>query len=129
MKKRKAQALSLDLIMAIFVFTLILIGFFYIVTNMAQNKRIVQVKEENEYISRLFEENASAYSFIQGNRVLYPLLANLTGKNYTDLKTELGILNDFCIYFVDENNNLVKINNKTGIGSPRFFINNTPCGT
>ena len=129
MKKNNAQAISLDLILAIFLFTIIMLGFFYIVSTMTGQKTSTVVKVESEYLPRMLEENASLSSFVEGNKIKVSKLYNLTGKNYTELKNELGIKNDFCIYFVDEEGYLVKINNKTGIGSPRFKINNTPCGS
>jgi hypothetical protein len=127
--KKNTQAISLDLILAIFIFMIIMVGFFYIVNNMTGQKTSTVVKVESEYLPRMLEENSSSTSFVEGNKIKVSALYNLTGKNYTELKNELGMKNDFCIYFVDEEGYLVKINNKTGLGSPRFKINNTPCGS
>ena len=129
MKKKNTQAISLDLILAVFLFMIIITGVFYIVTNMQKNQGSVTVKIESEYLPNMLEENVTANSILVGNKIQAYKLYNLTGKNYTDLKNELGMKNDFCIYFVDEEGYLVKINNKTGLGSPRFKINNTPCGS
>jgi len=128
MKKKNTQAISLDLILAVFLFMIIITGVFYIVSNMQKGQGSVTVKIESEYLPKMLEENVTANSILEGNKIQAYKLYNLTGKNYTELKTELGMKNDFCIYFVDEEGYLVKINNKTGIGSRRFLINNTPCG-
>ena len=126
---KKAQAISIDLLLALFIFMIIMLGFFYFVSNMQKSKIPGIVKQDSEYIVKMVEQNVSGASFLEGNKVKVLKLYNLTGKSYTELKGEMGIVNDFCIYFVDEEGYVVKINNKTGLGSPRFLINNTPCGT
>ena len=127
--KKNTQAISLDLILAVFLFMIIIIGVFYVITNMQKGQGSVTVKIESEYLPQLLEGNVTPNSILEGSKIEAFKLYNLTGKNYSQLKTELGMKNDFCIYFVDEEGYLVKINNKTGIGSPRFKINNTPCGS
>ena len=50
-------------------------------------------------------------------------------KDYAALKNELGLKNDFCIFFYDEDGNPVKIGGKeTGIGSDKLKINGVSCG-
>ena len=53
--------------------------------------------------------------------------------NYRDLKGKLGIKNDFCIYFEDEDGNLVNISDLVGIqvagiGSPNATVSGMMCG-
>ena len=55
-------------------------------------------------------------------------IEQLMKEDYVQLKQELGLKNDFCIYFEDNNGNLIKINDmETGIGSPKVKINGVSC--
>ena len=50
-------------------------------------------------------------------------------KDYEELKSELGLKSDFCIFFQDENGKLVKIDGmKAGIGSEKVKVNGVSCG-
>jgi hypothetical protein len=48
--------------------------------------------------------------------------------DYEEVKSMLGIKNDFCIYFEDANENVMKIDDiNLGIGSSKIYINGEPC--
>ena len=46
--------------------------------------------------------------------------------DYDDLKDSMNIKNEFCVYFEDENGNIVE-GIKT-IGSDKIEVNGKPCG-
>lgn len=62
-------------------------------------------------------------AFIVNNRVDKEKLKNFAKLDYQQIKRLVGAKNDFCIYFEDENGNLIDISEYTGkegigIGSP-----------
>ncbi len=57
-------------------------------------------------------------------------LEQITGMNYMSLKEKLNTDKDFCVYFEDEEGNLIEIKQDVvGIGSGVIEINGKPCGS
>lgn len=55
-------------------------------------------------------------------------IANLESIGYENLKEELGVESDFCIYFEDINGMVVKAGNfNSGLGSNKITVNGEPC--
>ena len=126
---RRAQAISFDLILATFVFVIVLMGLIFVTNVLSKNQRIDDVRRESEYIPDAFAINQTTnLGFLNGNKVDAELLSSLSHRNYSEIKQAIGAKNDFCIYFVDNAGFLIKVNNLSGIGSPRLKINNIPCG-
>ncbi|MBL7056006.1 hypothetical protein ISS07_03795 [Candidatus Woesearchaeota archaeon] len=128
MKKQKAQAWSLDIMLA----TIIFVGtifFFFLVLNNTQDTKTEELKKDAEKITNsVFSENG-ALSIIDGGDVNESKLENLLEQNYTDLKKQVGIENDFCLYLEDETGNIISINSSfTGVGSGDINVSDIPCG-
>ncbi|MEK6822353.1 MAG: hypothetical protein AABY13_00870, partial [Nanoarchaeota archaeon] len=49
-------------------------------------------------------------------------IVRLSKMNYTDVKRELGLVTDFCIYFTDERGNFVDIGGVRFLGSPTINV-------
>src|SRR3989338_1695238 len=122
MRGAKGQIISIDLILSIVVFISIIVGFFYLITIFAQNGDTSQIQREGEDLPRGLQSNISTFSFIKGNRIDVEKLLDFSGKSYKELRDELGVTNDFCIYFVDDKGFIIPINNKAGIGSDKVTL-------
>jgi hypothetical protein len=85
---------------------------------------VIAVKLSNDPLLRVTEEN----------QLNIQKLNNLTTLGYEQLRTQLGVKNEFCIYLEDEQGNVVYIINGTnkytgiGSGSAELNISGTPCG-
>ena len=67
-------------------------------------------------------------SLLNSNEIDVEKLRKLDKMDYNEIKSMLGVRNDFCIYFEDTTGNIVKIDNtNTGIGSDKIYINGEPC--
>ena len=60
-------------------------------------------------------------------------VTSLYESNYASLKSQFGIKGDFCIYIVDQYNNLITVTTTdgemNGFGNGNITINGKPCGT
>lgn len=124
----------------IIVYIIIIIVYFFqsnnqqtIQESLLQDKQLIINQLSNVNIS---QENTalsnSGFAFIAGNTIDIEKLRNFAEKNYSDIKKELNLQNDFCIHFEDENGNAIDISPITGrsgvgIGSSRLkftIVNN-----
>jgi len=124
----------------IIVYIIIIIVYFFQSSNqqatresLLQDKQLIINQLSNVNISR---GNAalsnSGFAFVSGNTIDIEKLRNFAEKNYSDVKKELNLQNDFCIHFEDENGNAIDISPITGrsgvgIGSSRLkftIVNN-----
>ncbi len=67
------------------------------------------------------------FAFVVGNSIDTERLREFASKNYSEMKAELGIQNDFCIHFEDGNGNAINISSLTGtqgigIGSTQLYF-------
>ncbi len=118
---KKSQTWSTDAIVAVIIFTFVALSFFYITGKSTQKKEVDVVALEARKLPDLFSQsNNNSISFLTDNRVNVQKLENLSTFSYSQLKTQLGLINDFCIHFEDEDGNVIFINstnNITGIGN------------
>jgi len=126
-KKRKGQAWSLDLIIGVVIFILVVVILYSVLsTNTPKNTKLRQ--QADTVSSRLERGTAEANnlpSIIQGSELNQTALGELymNSSNYEALKTELGIKGDVCIVLVDELGGIVDINGKTSFGNPSDNLN------
>ena len=127
----KSQVWSLDVMIAVIIF-LGTIFFFFMILNNAPGSKTDELEQEalkviEEITSENFELRVTDGDMINSTR-----LEDLLG-NYSDIKKELGVKNEFCIYFEDEAGNVIYINltgdkNYTGLGSDTINVSNITCG-
>jgi len=123
---KKAQTWSIDVMIAVGIFIVVVILFFYII-NQSKTTKTEDLTTEGETIPDILissepKENLSA---VVENIVDQGKLDELAGKSYEDLKKELGIKGDFYIHFEDEEGNIIYINKEEeiiGIGSGEVKI-------
>lgn len=122
----KSQAWSIDFVIGISVFMGALV-IFYTLLNPASNEKPIILQKDASFIAKEVEEEESPLTVMEGNIVNETKLDNLIGR-YSSIKKNLGIKNDFCIYFEDENGNIMPIKEGvTGIGSSDIKIGGIQC--
>ncbi|MBI3033678.1 hypothetical protein HYY72_00790, partial [Candidatus Woesearchaeota archaeon] len=111
MRHSKSQTWSIDAIIAVAIFTVVLLAFFYITSKGSDSKRATQLADEGSRIPEIFEKSDNqTLNFIEGNKIDDEKIQELSNTSYQALKSQLNIRNDFCIHFEDEKGNLIFIN-------------------
>ena len=127
MPGKKSQAWSVDVILAVVIF---MGSFFlyYTITNSNQGSDVAGLKADaNSVIKRVSNEGGSL-SIVSNQEVNISKIGELKNLDYDELKSQLRVDGDFCIYIEDEKGNLVMINESyRGIGSPNINISGVPC--
>ncbi|MCX8147602.1 MAG: hypothetical protein N3D84_03995 [Candidatus Woesearchaeota archaeon] len=138
----KAQTWSFDILMAVFVFLLILVLFFGIISSLSEPRK-GKLSKDAELLTKALTGRSDT-SIVEENKLQEKKVSELVNNpiKYDELKKELGIKGDFCIYFEDSNGNLVPVivddggtpNDPTddkyvnGVGSGDATINDVRCG-
>ena len=143
----KSQTWSLDILIAVSVFVVGIIIFFYIVTYTGDGSLAEDLAAESELIPEKLispdETSAEDIVIVIGNKVDDGRLKTFISNDYEEVKSQLGIRSDFCIHFEDEEGNIVDLNDHPNLtqysfGDPRLnitFVNETgdqvviPCGS
>jgi len=129
---KKAQTWSLDVIIAIFIFIVVVIGFFYIIDMSSKPNEAEKLKDEGETVPDILisSETGENQSTVLEKRVDEGKIDELVEKSqtkegYENLKKELGIEGEFYIHFEDDEGNIIYINESdetVGIGSHEVTI-------
>ncbi len=88
-------------------------------------------KELNQESQRILQKLSSGIGpqLIKGTEVDIESVEQLLNLTYDELKELLGVKYDFCIYFEDQDGNIILINESfVGFGDPNVTINDLPCG-
>ncbi len=128
---KKSQNWAVDVMIGAGIFILGLVLFFYIVEQKSSKDKVGDLLQEVEKMSNVMvasEVNLNnPCAFIVGNKIDKARLQQCS-KDYNYSKILFGIKNDYCVYFVDIEGNLVNISgitNKQGIGLGSIEINYT----
>jgi len=128
MNNKKGQIWSIDLIIGVLIFAAIGISIYAFLAGGSDNDKISRYTEEAEALTeKLIDMGLINRDTGEFNQTVYE---QLTQMDYEDLKDELGVRGDFCLYleFDDDNPRLLIFNNKTGLGSSDFVVGDLPCG-
>ncbi|MGV8140861.1 MAG: hypothetical protein ACP5NW_00300 [Candidatus Woesearchaeota archaeon] len=133
-KRGLGQSWSLDIILAVVIFVLI-IGIFYTVLGSNKKDKTQELTLESKtVVSNLDMANGqtSNLTIIDAGEIDTDDLRKLYMSDYDNLKKELGIKGEFCIYLVDQYGKLITVNTTSGdigsFGNPDFILNGKPCG-
>jgi len=130
LKSTKAQTISADALVAVALFTVVIIFFFAISTS-DSGERISQDlrAESTKLISALSGSRNTSSAFVIGSKINIERLESVSRLSYPELKSLLGIRADFCIHFEDRAGNVINITgNKTGLGSAFIVVGGVNCG-
>jgi hypothetical protein len=123
---KRGQVWSVDAILGVFLFIIISIGVITFAFTRGQGEQVKALQEDGNKIFNWL----SAGRVIEDKKLNPDDIKGLASMSYPELKRELGVSGDFCIYIVDEEGNIMYIDidrNVTGIGSPKVLINGRPC--
>ncbi len=109
---KRAQTLSMDLMVGIMIFVGMLIVFFGIMMFVAKPPDVSDLNSEGEHIVKTLD--SVEMGVIKENQIDDKELQELVSKDYDELKNELGIRNEFCIFLEDEEGNVIPIETKDG---------------
>ena len=114
---KKAQTWSLDVMIAVGIFIVVVITFFYIIDQTSKTSKTEELTTEGETIPDILisSETGENLSAVVEKKVNEEKIMELANKNYDDLKKELGIKGDFYIHFEDEDGNIIYIDDEEGI--------------
>jgi hypothetical protein len=131
--------------MAVFVFMVILILFFGILSSMSEPEKGKRLSKNAEMITKALTGRTDQ-TILEDNKLVPAKVGEFieSGK-YDKIKSELGLTGDFCIYIEDSNGNLIPVridegdpnnpnddvyvNGIGGEGSDGAVINGQKCGT
>ncbi|USN45262.1 MAG: hypothetical protein H6502_04365 [Candidatus Woesearchaeota archaeon] len=126
---KRAQTLSLDLMIAAVIFVIIVVVFYAIMISSDTTPTTASLHEEANaiYNSLNVERNPSTpYPVIDGTEIDPAELERLYGINPDVLRETFNSNNNFCIFLADENKNIVFVydgtNNKAGVGDDEVNI-------
>ena|SRR3989344_1793521 len=134
-KRAQGQSWSLDIILGVVIFMLI-IGIFY--TLLSNNKKtdIGDIQLEASTLSGNLDSSSginSSLAVIEQGTIDDMKLETLYDSDYNTLKRQFGIQGDFCIYIVDQYGKLVTVDTSggemIGFGNGNLSINGKPCGS
>lgn len=123
----KAQSWSIDITLGVVVF-MAAFFIFYALINSNPDTKASSLKEKATIIIKQVGSGDSLIRIIDNNEINLTRAGALKNLNYDQLKKELRVEGDFCIYLENEDGNLVLINNSyKGIGAQNIALGSTPC--
>ena len=136
-RQKKAQAWSIDLVIGVLIFLLV-VGLFYATLTRNQSQDTTSIRIASETVATKLVNDPET-SIVENNKVSSKKLKELIKqiKEEPDLvRQEFGIEGDFCIFFEDERGNLFPIfideddgvDVYHGIGSDRINVTGISCG-
>ncbi len=131
MQRKRGQTWSIDLVLGVVIFTLVVTVFYTLITKEAQPGTDT-LQRDAEMISNKLDAGtgtATQYAIIKDRTIDSTKVNNLKDADYQTLKDYLGVDEDFCIYVEDENGNVVPLGDKIGVGSPDIYVGDLPCGS
>ncbi len=128
---KKAQSWSMEFIIATSIF-LILVIVIYTMVSATKDKSVSNLQQEAELILRQTEVPSSPVYFISEGKVSTTELKRVIAADKETLKKNLGIKDDFCIFFEDAQGKVIYVadaqnNEVRGVGSPEILIGGQPC--
>jgi len=124
----KSQAWSMEVMIAVVLFMGIIFLFFSLFSAGSGTKEKELQEDASKVIGDIYSDDP-VIGILDGNRINSTKLENILGMNYSDIKEQLKIRNDFCLYLEDENGNIIYLNyTHSGIGSSSINVSNVSCG-
>lgn len=115
---KNAQNWSFDLLVAVGLFAIIFVVFYVLVGQVIYTENPGKMVTEAENLKEMMSAKNNSFAFIEDNTIKEDTFIVLSEKSYQEQKTIFGHDKEFCVYFVDDSGNLVKIDTKYSIGSP-----------
>jgi len=117
--RKKGQAWSLDLIIGVVLFLLILVVVYSLLSSKPTQNNELRSDADKIFTKMDAINNPSQNlpKVVQGNSLSEDELIKLYGLSYDELKAEMGVTEEFCIVVVDDFDSIIVINNSYSVGS------------
>ena len=119
MKNKKAQTWSIDLIMGVVLFLLLIVIIYALLR--AEVPRETQLRTSADQVYGKLDNNPTSGvpQIVRGNSLSEDQLKILYAMDYEELKAKLGITGEVCILIVDDFGGIVEI---TGVSRSSYSI-------
>jgi len=132
---KQGQAWSMDLVVGVLIFLLVA-GIIYSLLIDRDSNDVGPLRLESEVIATKLTADSSGENLaVAENNVLDSTkLVELADKDYEQLKSELGVQREFCVFLTDDSGNLVYIAatgkkfNGVGSNDGNYNLSGVPCG-
>lgn len=127
--KKKAQTWSTDALVGMTLFIIAALLLYYLMGPVKRGAQEDSLARDSKLLPGLLSsEQNTTQVFITGSKVDEGRLTQASNIRYEDLKDLFGVSSDFCIYFEDDEGNIVPVgNDKVGLGSPAANISGKTC--
>ena len=123
--KKQGQTWSMDLIIAVVIFIAVVAAFYAFLSSSTDEDSVVALQDTAKTAGRRLNcdvQTGDGTCVINKGSVNSTQLEALSGIDYVDLKDELGIQDEFCIYIKDLDGNLIPIGARSGVGSSTLIL-------
>jgi len=131
-KNKKAQTWSIDLVIGVVIFLLVIIIIYSLIASRPPKEN--QLRDDADRIYSKLDSRSNVNDDIPkvltGNSISNEDLVNLYKEDYNTLKAKLGVTSDFCILVVTDNNGIINTTagNSIGSGEDVIITSNVYCG-
>jgi hypothetical protein len=115
----KAQTWSMDLIIAMVIFVLI-ITIFYSLLSSPQNLKPQQLQEEGQKIASKLESSPTTCDILDHGDIDRDQLQKCFASNPEVFRQQAGLTSHFCIYIQDQNGRTIAIPDSTDVTKSRL---------
>jgi hypothetical protein len=126
----KAQAWSIDLIIAVVIFILVITIFYTLLVREPKTDVKSLQKEARTIANKISDPNSdSPCSFLNGKDIDANKMKECFNTTpYKTFKEQNNLENKFCIFMVDQNGRVITVDGKMGYGYPELNVSGTMCG-
>ena len=128
----QGQAWSMDLVIAVLIFTAVIAIFFAYLSRERPNDVDALEQDARIIASRLDTEKSPAIPLVEKGQIHDPELFELYNASYDELREKFGVKGDFCIYIETEDGTVIEVpvasGTKLSVGNGNVSINGVPCG-
>ncbi|MBD3209663.1 hypothetical protein GF367_04590 [Candidatus Woesearchaeota archaeon] len=127
---KHGQSWSIDLIVGVIIFMLV-IAIFYAFVGSKPERPLEKLQEDARMTKASISDDEASLGIIVNGRINETRFDELCSMPYEELKDQLGIENDVCIYLEDDQGNIIPCGaNKAGIGNGEDIEigNDVKCG-
>lgn len=108
----------MDLVIATVLFIGVFVAFYGFITYLVEEPEDKVLAREGNQVATALAREDSVTQIIENQELNASKLEELAGQKYDDIKGEIGVKKEFCIYIEDENGNLIKVKgDKSSFGS------------
>ena len=103
MLKKRGQTWSFDLVIAVILFIIVVAVFYAFLSSRNDSSGAQEQVDSAKSVSTQFicdAAKASPYCFIEDGSVVDEKLEDLPSFNYDDIRADMGVNGDFCVYMV-----------------------------